>query len=300
MHPRNPHVNGYDMATLTQALPELAPFIVMSKQGRESINFSDSNAVKLLNKALLIHEYGLHDWDIPQGYLCPPIPGRADYLCHLYDYLMSLGLLNTDHTIRGLDIGTGANLIYPLLANRLFGWHMLGADIDSISLQSAQNILNGNADLQLPIELRLQSNPENMFQGVIQIQETFLFSMCNPPFHSSKQAAMAGSERKNKNLNRNKQKRLSNQRAIKDTKALNFSGQSNELWCEGGERRFITKMIFESQTFKQQVACFTCLVSKKETLQDLKRPLKKVNAIFDVVKMQQGNKESRFIAWRYE
>ncbi len=299
MHPDNPHQAGYDMAALTSALPELAPFIVQSKQGRASINFSDPIAVKLLNKALLVHHYGIAYWDIPIGYLCPPIPGRVDYLCHLNDYLKGLGVLTSGKSVNGLDIGTGSNLIYPLLASRLYAWSMVGSDIDARSLQNAQHILDKNADLPLDITLRLQSNPEHIFQNVIQSQDNFTFSMCNPPFHASAQAAMAGSERKNRNLNRNKQKRESNQKKISDTQQLNFAGQSNELWCEGGERRFITQMIYESQDVKQQVACFTCLVSKKETLQELKRPLKKVNAQYDVVSMQQGSKESRFIAWRF-
>ncbi len=299
MHPDNPHQAGYDMAALTSALPELAPFIVQSKQGRASINFSDPIAVKLLNKALLVHHYGIAYWDIPIGYLCPPIPGRVDYLCHLNDYLKGLGVLTSGKSVNGLDIGTGSNLIYPLLASRLYAWSMMGSDIDARSLQNAQHILDKNADLPLDITLRLQSNPDYIFQDVIQSQDSFTFSMCNPPFHASAQAALAGSERKNRNLNRNKQKRESNQKKISDTQQLNFAGQSNELWCEGGERRFITQMIYESQDVKQQVACFTCLVSKKETLQELKRPLKKVNAQYDVVSMQQGSKESRFIAWRF-
>lgn len=299
MHPDNPHQAGYDMPALTSALPELAPFIVQSKQGRASINFSDPIAVKLLNKALLVHHYGIAYWDIPIGYLCPPIPGRVDYLCHLNDYLKGLGVLTSGKSVNGLDIGTGSNLIYPLLASRLYAWSMVGSDIDARSLQNAQHILDKNADLPLDITLRLQSNPDHIFQDVIQSQDNFTFSMCNPPFHASAQAAMAGSERKNRNLNSNKQKRESNQKKISDTQQLNFAGQSNELWCEGGERRFITQMIYESQDVKQQVACFTCLVSKKETLQELKRPLKKVNAQYDVVSMQQGSKESRFIAWRF-
>lgn len=299
MHPNNPHLAGYDMAALTLALPELAPFIVQSKQGRASINFSDPMAVKLLNKALLLYHYGIAYWDIPEGYLCPPIPGRVDYLCHLNDYLKGLGVLTSGTSVNGLDIGTGSNLIYPLLASRLYAWPMVGSDIDARSLQNAQHILDKNANLPLDITLRLQSNPDHIFQNVIQSQDGFTFSLCNPPFHASAQAALAGSERKNRNLNRNKQKRESNQKNISDTQQLNFAGQSNELWCEGGERRFITQMIYESQDAKHQVACFTCLVSKKETLQELKRPLKKVNAQYDVISMQQGSKESRFIAWRF-
>lgn len=38
---------------------------------------------------------------------------------------------------------------------------------------------------------------------------------------------------------------------------LNFGGQQQELWCEGGEVAFITQMIAESQQFGRQVKWFT-------------------------------------------
>jgi len=298
MHENNPHFNGYDMTVLAQALPELKPYILMGKNNRLTINFADDHAVKCLNKALLVHHYQLAGWDIPQGYLCPPIPGRADYLCHLSEYLKRQNVIQ-DKPIKALDIGTGANLIYPLLANRLLGWKMVASDIDDGALTSAQSNINRNQALSLDIELRKQSSSEHSFTHIIQKGEYYDVTLCNPPFHESQEAAAAGSERKNKNLNRNKQKRQSNVKRIQKTNQLNFAGQGNELWCQGGEKRFIINMIYDSQNFKQQVGCFTCLVSKKETLPAIKKLLNKLNAKFDVVDMHQGNKVSRFIAWRY-
>ncbi|MGR6874788.1 RlmF-related methyltransferase [Pseudomonas sp. HK3] len=70
--------------------------------------------------------------------------------------------------------------------------------------------------------------------------------------------------------------------------------------ARGGEKRFITNMVLESKLFAKQVGCFTCLVSKKETLPSIVQQLKKVSALFDVIEMAQGNKISRFIAWRFE
>lgn len=303
MHLNNPHLNGYDMQALAQTLPELEGFLQTSKHDRLTIDFSDSVAVKLLNKALLMHHYGLQSWDIPDGYLCPPIPGRVDYLCHLSEYLQHHHFLQSSKAsfspVLGLDIGTGANLIYPLLANRLFEWNMVATDIDDGALKSAQQNIDHNQSLGLNIELRKQASSEQIFKGIIQPDDYFHLTLCNPPFHESQAAAMSGSVRKNKNLNRNKHKRDSNIAHISNNEQLNFAGQSNELWCKGGEKNFITNMIFESQDYAQQVGCFTCLVSKKENLGPLKRSLNKVSADFDVVEMAQGNKISRFIAWRY-
>jgi len=36
--------------------------------------------------------------------------------------------------VRGLDIGTGASAIYPLLGARVYGWSFLGTDIDEYVL----------------------------------------------------------------------------------------------------------------------------------------------------------------------
>ena len=41
----------------------------------------------MLNRAILMHHYGVKSWDIPAGYLCPPIPGRADYIHSVADLL---------------------------------------------------------------------------------------------------------------------------------------------------------------------------------------------------------------------
>lgn len=116
MHPRNRHLNGYDFSYLVKQLPELAKWLVINKAGDTSIDFSDAKAVKMLNQALLKSYYNVDFWDIPEGYLCPPIPGRVDYIHYLADLLAddNNGVIPTGKQIKVLDIGTGANLVYPL------------------------------------------------------------------------------------------------------------------------------------------------------------------------------------------
>lgn len=80
LHPRNLHGQGYDFDALMDTTPELKPFVRPNPYGNLSIDFADPRAVKLLNLALLRLHYGLSYWDIPEGFLCPPIPGRVDYL----------------------------------------------------------------------------------------------------------------------------------------------------------------------------------------------------------------------------
>jgi 23S rRNA (adenine1618-N6)-methyltransferase len=87
LHPRNKHRGRYQFAVLIKKCPDLADFVIKNEFADETIDFTDSLAVKTLNKALLIYFYGIQLWDIPEGFLCPPIPGRADYLHYVADLI---------------------------------------------------------------------------------------------------------------------------------------------------------------------------------------------------------------------
>ncbi|GEA12164.1 23S rRNA (adenine(1618)-N(6))-methyltransferase RlmF [Alteromonas sp. KUL49] len=294
LHPRNKHNQDYDFGQLCKFVPELTGFIE-SKYGKRTLDFSNSDAVKLLNKALLKAYYDIDHWDIPPGFLCPPIPGRVDYIHYLADLLQSSVKGKIDHKkVRVLDIGTGANCIYPLLGHKSYGWRYVATDIEARSVKMAKQIVNANQGLSKVIEIRHQKQSNQIFQGIINEGERFHLTQCNPPFHNSAEEAAQGSQRKWKNLGKNTK--------VSDgkTPALNFAGRSNELWCKGGELRFVRKMVRESQHYAQQVVWFTTLVSKKDNVSGIKLALKKVNAKqVKVVKMAQGQKISRFIAWSF-
>ena len=85
------------------------------------------------------------NWEIPKGYLCPPIPGRADYIHHISDLLASSnnGIIPKDK-VRGLDVGVGANCIYPIIGSSIYDWNFVGSDIEIESINSVENIINSN------------------------------------------------------------------------------------------------------------------------------------------------------------
>ncbi|QJQ17886.1 23S rRNA (adenine(1618)-N(6))-methyltransferase RlmF [Enterobacter hormaechei] len=285
LHPRNRHRSRYDMKALCLSCPELQDFIVQTPAGEPSVNFADPLAVKTLNKALLAHFYGVTHWDIPDGFLCPPVPGRADYVHHLADLLAddNGGVVPKQATV--LDIGTGANLIYPLIGAHEYQWRFTGSEIGAEAFASAQAIINANPWLSRAVRLRRQKDPAAIFNGIIHKNEQYDATLCNPPFHDSAASARAGSERKRRNLGE------------AEDGALNFGGQQQELWCEGGEVAFILRMIAESKGFGRQVKWFTTLVSRGDNLPPLYRALTDVGAVKVVKKeMAQGQKQSRFIA----
>jgi len=287
LHPRNQHGNGYNFTRLVKQSPELAAFTRSNPVGGLTIDFDDEQAVRALNQALLKLHYNINFWDIPASYLCPPIPGRVDYIHHLADLLASDNnhVIPQGRNIKVLDIGTGANLVYPLIGQSEYGWHFTGVDIDPVAIKVAQQICQFN---KLNIKLKLQKNPEDIFRGVISPNDLFHLTLCNPPFHASIEAAKKGTQRKWKNLGKGVQNKL------------NFGGQNAELWCPGGEVKFIATMIEQSVEFAEQCLWFSSLVSKKDNLAPLYKMLDKVKAVeVKTIDMAQGQKVSRFIAWTF-
>ena len=292
LHLRNFHNDRYDFNALIKTNPDLQEFVKPNKYGDLSIDFANPQAVISLNKALLAHFYGIKNYTIPDGYLCPPIPGRADYVHHIADLLASCnnGVIPKGKAVIGLDVGIGANGIYSIIGSRVYDWNFVGSDIEIESIKSVENIVNSNEILKEKIECKLQTNPENIFTGIIKADEFYDFTLCNPPFHKSLKDAMDGNKRKVQNLT--KQKTTKN--------ALNFGGKNNELWCKGGEIVFISNMIKESFEFKTNVLWFTTLVSKKENLPLIYKKLEDIKAKeIKTINMSCGQKITRVVAWSF-
>lgn len=292
LHPRNLDRFGYDFDQLITISPELEKFVSINEHAIKTIDFSNPEAVKALNKALLNTHFGIQKWDIPANYLCPPIPGRADYIHYLADLLASSnnGIIPEGETVQGLDIGIGANCIYPIIGNAAYGWSFVGTDIDEKAIQNCKKIIQNNPNLIDAISLQLQTESRFIFKNIFTPEDKFTFTICNPPFHNSKEEATKASIRKINNLENTRTK----------NPVLNFGGQNAELWCEGGEIGFVTQMIYESAKYPMQCLWFTTLVSKKENLSSLYKTLNKVSAVdIKTIDMAQGQKSSRIVAWTF-
>ncbi|MDZ4683337.1 MAG: 23S rRNA (adenine(1618)-N(6))-methyltransferase RlmF [Saprospiraceae bacterium] len=292
LHPQNRHRERYDFKLLIARCPELAPFVQLNIYNDESIDFANPEAVKMLNTALLKQYYDLQYWDIPPGYLCPPIPGRADYIHYVAELLgrFNYGKVPTGDKVSCLDIGVGANCIYPIIGHHEYGWHFIGSDIDPVAIESANKIIASNPSLKGAIECRLQTNPADIFYGVINKEEIIDLVVCNPPFHASLEDSQAETLRKLSNLTQEKV----------TTPIQNFGGQGVELWCDGGEEKFVRAMVRQSRQFMTSVFWFSALVAKKSHLQGIYEELRKAK-VEDVktIPMGQGNKSSRIVAWTF-
>lgn len=280
LHPKNKFNNGYNFDELIKINQKLAPFVSKNQFDVVTIDFSNPEAVKELNKALLFSFDKISVWDFPKENLCPPIPGRLDYIHYLAD------LISDEADVKVLDIGTGATCIYPILGVAAYNWSFVASDIDLKSLDTAQDIIDDN-DLGSKIELRHQVKEEEILKGILKEGDSFSAVMCNPPFFKSAEEAQGANKRKNKNLGNNT--------------VRNFSGNNNELWYIGGEKAFLHNYLYESSLFKEKSKWFTSLVSKKENIKSLEKSSAKLGAVeFKVIPMSQGNKVTRIACWRFQ
>jgi len=288
MHPRNRHAAGYDFAALTARVPELARFVRPGPSGRPTIDFADASAVLELNRALLKVDYGVESWDLPAGALCPPVPGRADYVHAAADLLASSrgGNIPRASGVRVLDIGVGASVIYPILGRAEYGWSFVGTDIDDAALENARRLVAANPALAGAVELRRQTAPA-ILRGVMKAGEFFDLTLCNPPFHASAQEAQAQAARKWTGLKRPQSGR-------------NFGGRGAELWTPGGEAAFVRRLIEESAELRERAGWFTTLIARSAHVSAAEKALERAGAAdARVVEMAQGVKKSRFIAWTF-
>ena len=230
----------------------------MNRYHDASVDFFNPDAVMMLNRALLKHFYRIDRWDIPRNYLCPPIPGRADYVHYAADLLGSKnnGDIPKGEKIHVLDIGTGASAVYPIIGSIEYGWSFVGSEIDPVAFESSSAIVRTNSRLDGILELRRQQNAADTFRGIMKDGERFDLTVCNPPFHASAAEAREGAVRKLSHL----------KRAPVSRPKLNFGGQPGELWCDGGEAGFIRRMIHQSREFGGSCFWFTTLVSKQSSL----------------------------------
>jgi|TARA_B110000914_G_scaffold218787_1_gene226532 23S rRNA (adenine1618-N6)-methyltransferase len=288
LHNNNPFKTGYNFKELVKYNSRLVEYVNLNEFNKETIDFNSNEAIYELNRSLLLANFSLSKYYLPKGYLIPGVPGRLNYLLHLKGFIHKKFNYSNEQQLRGLDVGSGANAIYCILGAQHFNWIMVGSEFDLTAIEVSKKNILSTKNLDKKINIRRQLNKSFLLKNIITENDYFDFTVCNPPFHSSKEEAA-----KNALLKANNLKKSENKKAI----TPNFSGQANELWCNGGEQLFIKRLIKESILFKEQVKVFSSLVSKSNSLIIIKQQLKKVNARFYILPMNQGNKKSRLIFW---
>lgn len=101
-----------------------------------------------LTRTLLRIDWGL-TWDGPRDRLVPPVPNRLNYLLWIEDLIASRAAVFPPPTasgpVYGVDIGTGASCIFPLLGHAACGWNFAATEIDTASLAWATRNVSSNS-----------------------------------------------------------------------------------------------------------------------------------------------------------
>lgn len=298
-HPRSCFAAGApDFGALASLCPRLAPHVTSRHHGapssspRHSLDFTDWAACEALTGALFLAAFGV-SWRLPRGRLVPTLPSRCNYIHWLEDVVR---WAPGTRPLRCLDVGTGASLVYPLIAASLHAdWTFVATDCDDESLAAASELLTANPQLRGRVELRssrgapsdaaaggdaaaASSTQHRLLAGVVRPGEVFDFSMCNPPFFGDASEAGQGP-------------------------GADCGGRGDELVTPGGEGSFVSRMAAESATeaLRTSVEWFSTLLGKKATLKALAVQLRAFRPQPRVVTttFQQGRTTRWGVAWSF-
>ncbi|KAG0646343.1 U6 small nuclear RNA (adenine-(43)-N(6))-methyltransferase [Hyphodiscus hymeniophilus] len=277
---KNPYEEDIDFAQLALQDADFAKVLKANGQ----LDFSNPESVKELTKALLKKDFELQ-LELPDDRLCPPVyPAPSPSLLLDTTSQAFSDNFEPERQVLGLDIGTGASCIYPLLGcSQRPKWRFAGTDIDDKSLRFArQNIqING---LKNRIKL-YQSKPDGPLLPLDSLGfENIDFSMCNPPFYES-QAEMLTSA-------------ASKQRPPFTA----CTGSESEMVTPGGEVAFVSRMIEESIVLQDRVQWYSSMLGKFSSLGTIVEILREKGVSnYAVTEFVQGSKTRRWgLAWSFE
>ncbi|KAI0889499.1 uncharacterized protein GGS22DRAFT_176810 [Annulohypoxylon maeteangense] len=280
---KNLYLEEPDFFLLGQRDPE---FRTVLERG-SYLDFANPKSVMQLTKTLLKLDFGLLV-DLPTDRLCPPVPNRHNYILWLKDLIDSSCPLSLDSNeparkVTGLDVGTGASLIYPLLGCvQRPSWSFIATDVDSKSLAYARN----NAQLN-SMSPRIRVVNRNITDCLIPLVEFGLesidFVMVNPPFYTSKTEL----------------EDLASQKSRPPNSAC--TGAPIEMVCAGGEVGFVRRIIDESLVLREKVQWYTAMLGKQSSLEVLISILKTHGVTnYAVNAFVQGKKTRRWaIGWSF-
>ncbi|XP_026154433.1 RNA N(6)-adenosine-methyltransferase mettl16 [Mastacembelus armatus] len=254
MHPRNRYKDKPpDFAYLASKYPDFQQHVHTSLSGRPVVNFKEPEAVRALTCTLLKEDFGL-TIEIPLERLIPTVPLRLNYIHWVEDLING-----PKQPRRGIDIGTGASCIYPLLGATMNSWYFLATEVDDICFNYAtKNVEQNNlSDL-----IKVVKVPQKTLLMDALKEETEIiydFCMCNPPFFANQMEAQGVNSRNSRRP---------------PPSSVNTGGVT-EIMAEGGELEFVKRIIHDSLQLKKRLRWYSCMLGKKCSLAPLKEELRK-------------------------
>ncbi|CAN1276448.1 RNA N6-adenosine-methyltransferase mettl16 [Linum perenne] len=323
IHRRNKYADTPpNFAELASLYPSFEPFVFYSRDGRPRIDWTDFNATRELTKVLLLHDHSINWW-IPDGQLCPTVPNRSNYI-HWIEDLLSSEIIPKNRmdgdVVKGFDIGTGANCIYPLLSASLLGWSFVGSDITDVALEWAERNVRNNPHVAELIEIR------RVPVGGSEMSTEEL-AAAQPVDHGSKDDEEAKLEPSCSLETED----VADSRycgphillgVVKEGEKFDFcmcnppffesieeaglnpktacGGTPEEMVCHGGEQAFVTRMIDDSVVLKDSFRWYTSMLGRKINLKLLTSKLREVGAtVVKTTEFVQGQTCRWGLAWSF-
>ncbi|KAK5868587.1 hypothetical protein PBY51_009587 [Eleginops maclovinus] len=254
MHPRNRYKDKPpDFAYLAAKYPDFQQHVHTSLAGRPVVNFKEPEAVRALTCTLLKEDFGL-TIEIPLERLIPTVPLRLNYIHWVEDLIDG-----QKQPRRGIDIGTGASCIYPLLGATMNGWYFLATEVDDICFDYATKNVEQNSLSDLIKVVKVPQKTLLMDALKEETEIVYDFCMCNPPFFANQLEA--------KGVNSRNSRRP-------PPSSVNTGGVT-EIMAEGGELEFVKRIIHDSLQLKKRLRWYSCMLGKKCSLAPLKEELRK-------------------------
>lgn len=254
MHPRNRYKDKPpDFAYLASKYPEFQQHVQTSLMGRPVVNFKEPEAVRALTCTLLKEDFGL-TIEIPLERLIPTVPLRLNYIHWVEDLIDG-----QKQPRRGIDIGTGASCIYPLLGATMNGWYFLATEVDDICFDYAKKNVEQNNMSDLIKVVKVPQKTLLMDALKEETEIVYDFCMCNPPFFANQMEAKGVYSRNSRRP---------------PPSSVNTGGVT-EIMAEGGELEFVKRIIHDSLQLKKRLRWYSCMLGKKCSLAPLKEELRK-------------------------
>ena len=269
-----------DFLTLIKEFPELKKYILKQNEDNEEefqFDWSNNELSLLMDKSILNYYFNIKYYDIPKGFLIPPIPSRINYINLINSIITKLIKDINIKNIIGIDIGTGANIIYPILGYSIYKWKFICTEINKEAYNNAKLILQKN-NLENNINIIKQNNKDNIFISILNRENKYIFSMCNPPYYN-----------------------YENEIKLEDKKRDN-EYNFDEIYYKNGEYGFFQRYFEESICYKNNVFLYTILIGKKINAENIYDKLSSYSDIIKIYNMQKiltGNNVRYMIYWSF-
>ncbi|KID76510.1 DUF890 domain-containing protein, partial [Metarhizium brunneum ARSEF 3297] len=254
-----------------------------------------------LTKTLLKLDFGIK-LELPDDRLCPPVPNRHSYILWMKDLLDTSSYNEPGRKLTGMDIGTGASCIYPLLGCAQRPWSFIAtgtseslssmpyldlahalADIDPESLKWAKRNVEIN-DLSSRVNVVARCTGSSLIPLDELALDSIDFTMTNPPFYRSEEELLSSAKRKQR------------------PPYTACTGSKAEMVTPGGELAFVVCILKESCVLQARIQWYSAMFGFLSNLVDFIEQLRSSGIEnYAVTEFVQGNKTRRWaVAWSFQ